>query len=86
MVFSISLLLQTRIATVSVSDASTNVSDCAHAWFAGFWFAAEYAPQAYLQSDLQMFAQNYSTDLLGKEPIVVSIDGGKHLFSGPRHV
>ncbi|KAG1881010.1 peptidase S8/S53 domain-containing protein [Suillus subluteus] len=36
----------------------------------------EYTPQAYLQSDLQMFAMNYSTDLLGKEPVMVSIDGG----------
>jgi tripeptidyl-peptidase-1 len=36
----------------------------------------EYTPQAYLQSDLQMFAMNYSTDLLGLEPIMVSIDGG----------
>ncbi|KAH0829150.1 peptidase S8/S53 domain-containing protein [Lanmaoa asiatica] len=36
----------------------------------------EYTPQAYLQSDLQMFAQNYSTDLIGKEPYLVLIDGG----------
>ncbi|KAG1818301.1 peptidase S8/S53 domain-containing protein [Suillus variegatus] len=36
----------------------------------------EYTPQAYLQSDLQMFAMNYSTDLIGKEPVMVSIDGG----------
>ncbi|KAG2137293.1 peptidase S8/S53 domain-containing protein [Suillus cothurnatus] len=36
----------------------------------------EYTPQAYLQTDLQMFAMNFSTDLIGKEPIMVSIDGG----------
>ncbi|KAG1746464.1 peptidase S8/S53 domain-containing protein [Suillus lakei] len=36
----------------------------------------EYTPQAYLQTDLQMFAMNYSTDLIGKEPYMVSIDGG----------
>ncbi|KAH7883231.1 peptidase S8/S53 domain-containing protein [Phlebopus sp. FC_14] len=36
----------------------------------------EYTPQAYLQSDLQMFAMNYSQDLIGKEPYMVSIDGG----------
>ncbi|KAF8554934.1 hypothetical protein OG21DRAFT_1484296 [Imleria badia] len=36
----------------------------------------EYTPLAYLQSDLQMFAKNYSTDLIGKEPYLVSIDGG----------
>ncbi|EGO00781.1 hypothetical protein SERLA73DRAFT_167028 [Serpula lacrymans var. lacrymans S7.3] len=36
----------------------------------------EYTPQAYLQSDLQLFAQNYSQDLIGKEPYMVSIDGG----------
>lgn len=41
----------------------------------------EYTPNAYLQSDVQMFAQNYSTDLIGKEPYLVSIDGGKALFS-----
>ena len=55
---------------------------CAHVCFVGC-FPVEYTPQAYLQSDLQMFAQNYSTDLIGKEPHSVSIDGGKHLFSGP---
>ncbi|KAG2032913.1 Pro-kumamolisin, activation domain-containing protein [Suillus americanus] len=32
----------------------------------------EYTPQAYLQSDLKMFAMNYSTDLLGKEPVMVN--------------
>ncbi|KAF8841683.1 hypothetical protein BDN67DRAFT_900913 [Paxillus ammoniavirescens] len=36
----------------------------------------EYTPQAYLQSDLQMFAMNFSADLIGKEPYMVSIDGG----------
>ena len=46
----------------------------------------EYTPQAYLQSDLQMFARNYSTDLIGKEPYLVSIDGGKDLFSGSMRV
>jgi tripeptidyl-peptidase-1 len=39
----------------------------------------EYTPQAYLQTDLQMFAMNYSTDLIGKEPYMVSIDGGDWL-------
>ena len=86
MVFYIALLLQTRTATVSVSGC---FHECfliyAHVCFVGF-FPAEYTPQAYLQSDLQMFAQNYSTDLIGKEPYLVSIDGGKHLLSGPRVV
>ncbi|KAN0081321.1 Peptidase S8/S53 domain containing protein [Tylopilus felleus] len=36
----------------------------------------EYTPQAYLKSDLELFAQNFSADLLGKEPRLVSIDGG----------
>ncbi|KAF8435036.1 peptidase S8/S53 domain-containing protein [Boletus edulis BED1] len=36
----------------------------------------EYTPQAYLDSDLQMFARNYSADLIGKKPYLVSIDGG----------
>ncbi|KAG8221268.1 peptidase S8/S53 domain-containing protein [Butyriboletus roseoflavus] len=36
----------------------------------------EYTPQAYLQSDLQLFAKHFSKDLIGKEPYVVSIDGG----------
>lgn len=36
----------------------------------------EYTPQAFVQSDLQMFAKNFSTDLLGKSPVLVSIDGG----------
>lgn len=49
-------------------------------------FAVEYTPQAYLQSDMQMFAQNYSEDLIGKEPYLVSIDGGKALFFGTRHM
>ena len=45
-----------------------------------FCFIAEYTPQAYLKSDLEMFARNYSTDLIGKEPKMVSIDGGEILF------
>ncbi|KAL4071280.1 peptidase S8/S53 domain-containing protein [Scleroderma yunnanense] len=36
----------------------------------------EYTPQAYVQSDLQLFAKNYSQDLIGKSPNLVSIDGG----------
>ena len=64
--------------------ASTNFSDLCSCVVCCCCFAVEYTPQAYLQSDLQMFAQNYSTDLLGKEPNLVSIDGGRYLFSGPR--
>ncbi|EIW80494.1 subtilisin-like protein [Coniophora puteana RWD-64-598 SS2] len=37
----------------------------------------EYTPQAYVQSDLEMFAQNFSSDLAGASPQVVSIDGGE---------
>ncbi|KAG1727654.1 peptidase S8/S53 domain-containing protein [Suillus paluster] len=36
----------------------------------------EYTPQAYLQSDLDMFAKNFSTGLEGVSPTMVSIDGG----------
>ncbi|KAF8148410.1 peptidase S8/S53 domain-containing protein [Crassisporium funariophilum] len=36
----------------------------------------EYTPQAYLQSDLDTFARNFSKDLVGKSPKLVSIDGG----------
>lgn len=36
----------------------------------------EYTPQSFLQSDLQMFAKNFSTDLIGESPVLVSIDGG----------
>lgn len=36
----------------------------------------EYTPQSFVQSDLQMFARNFSTDLIGKTPMLVSIDGG----------
>jgi tripeptidyl-peptidase-1 len=36
----------------------------------------EYTPQAYLQSDLQKFSQQYAPDLNGKSPVLVSIDGG----------
>ncbi|KAF8963500.1 peptidase S8/S53 domain-containing protein [Flammula alnicola] len=36
----------------------------------------EYTPQAYLQSDLDMFNKNFSTALVGKSPKLVSIDGG----------
>ena len=42
--------------------------------------AVEYTPQAYLSSDLQLFAETFSADLLGKEPNLVSIDGGKDLL------
>jgi tripeptidyl-peptidase-1 len=36
----------------------------------------EYSPQAYLQTDLDRFYKNFSTDLVGTEPKFVSIDGG----------
>jgi tripeptidyl-peptidase-1 len=36
----------------------------------------EYSPQAYVQSDLDMFAKNFSTGLEGVSPTLVSIDGG----------
>ncbi|KAG6381961.1 peptidase S8/S53 domain-containing protein [Boletus reticuloceps] len=34
----------------------------------------EYTPNSYVQRDLQMFARNYSADLIGKEPNLVWID------------
>lgn len=36
----------------------------------------EYTPQAYLQSDLDLFFANFSSSLVGKSPEFVSIDGG----------
>ncbi|EGO00779.1 hypothetical protein SERLA73DRAFT_159455 [Serpula lacrymans var. lacrymans S7.3] len=36
----------------------------------------EYTPQAFVQSDINMFASSYAPDLNGKAPVVVSIDGG----------
>lgn len=36
----------------------------------------EYSPQAYVQSDLDLFAKNFSTGLEGVSPTLVSIDGG----------
>ncbi|KIJ15541.1 hypothetical protein PAXINDRAFT_99416 [Paxillus involutus ATCC 200175] len=36
----------------------------------------EYTPQAYVQSDLNIFATNFSQGLVGVAPQVVSIDGG----------
>ncbi|KZT22937.1 subtilisin-like protein [Neolentinus lepideus HHB14362 ss-1] len=36
----------------------------------------EYTPQAYLQSDLDLFFKNFSTNQVGKSPVEVSIDGG----------
>jgi tripeptidyl-peptidase-1 len=36
----------------------------------------EYTPQAYLQSDLDLFYKNFSSSLVGLKPKVVSIDGG----------
>ncbi|PPQ68887.1 hypothetical protein CVT25_009010 [Psilocybe cyanescens] len=36
----------------------------------------EYTPQAYVQSDLDKFHANFSTALVGKQPKMVSIDGG----------
>lgn len=38
--------------------------------------AVEYTPQAFLQPDLELFFQNFSTSQALKEPIMVSIDGG----------
>ncbi|KAH9474907.1 Aorsin [Psilocybe cubensis] len=36
----------------------------------------EYTPQAYVQSDLDKFHSNFSSALVGKQPKLVSIDGG----------
>jgi tripeptidyl-peptidase-1 len=36
----------------------------------------EYTPQAYLQPDLDMFQSNFSEDLVGVAPHMISIDGG----------
>jgi len=45
----------------------------------------EYTPGAYLQSDLDMFAKNFSTGLEGVSPILTSIDGGNfHKFFAQR--
>lgn len=41
----------------------------------------EYTPQSYLQDDLNMFARNFSSDLCGKSPVLVSIDGGMYARS-----
>ena len=81
-VFSTSLFVPTRTASVSVSGCfcKTNLSWAHIRFIRCCCSTVEYTPQAYLQSDLQMFAQNYSTDLIGKEPYLVSIDGGKDLF------
>ena len=37
----------------------------------------EYTPQAYLQSDLDMFFANFSPSLVGKSPDFISMDGGQ---------
>lgn len=37
----------------------------------------EYTPEAYLQTDLDMFFGNFSPTLYGRSPFMVSIDGGK---------
>ncbi|KAF9222476.1 subtilisin-like protein [Gyrodon lividus] len=36
----------------------------------------EYTPQSYNQTDLNLFAKNFSSDLYGVSPTMVSIDGG----------
>ncbi|KIK97958.1 hypothetical protein PAXRUDRAFT_135153 [Paxillus rubicundulus Ve08.2h10] len=36
----------------------------------------EYTPQSYRQDDLNLFARNFSADLYGVSPTMVSIDGG----------
>jgi tripeptidyl-peptidase-1 len=41
----------------------------------------EYTPQSYVQSDLDMFAKNFSTGLEGVSPTMISIDGGSILTS-----
>ncbi|KAH7913799.1 peptidase S8/S53 domain-containing protein [Hygrophoropsis aurantiaca] len=38
-----------------------------------------YAPESYRQKDLDMFAKQYATGLVGKSPKQVSIDGGKQI-------
>jgi hypothetical protein len=37
----------------------------------------EYTPQAYIQSDLNLFFNSYSPAQVGTSPVLASIDGGK---------
>ncbi|KAJ8579660.1 subtilisin-like protein [Rhizopogon salebrosus TDB-379] len=71
-----------------VQDILDQLEDCLSTLY-GLWYepvatektAVEYAAQAYVQSDLDIFATNFSTGLEGASPTLVSIDGGK--FSKP---
>jgi len=45
--------------------------------FMFFFTTVEYTPQAYIQSDLDMFNAMFSPDLVGQSPTLVSIAGGK---------
>ena len=42
-----------------------------------FFTTVEYTPQAYIQSDLDMFNTMFSPALVGESPTLVSIAGGK---------
>ncbi|KAF9495245.1 hypothetical protein BDN71DRAFT_1506993 [Pleurotus eryngii] len=46
----------------------------------------EYTPQAYLQSDIDMFHFNYSREIMGKTPNIISIDGGESTLITHRSV
>ncbi|TFK41781.1 peptidase S8/S53 domain-containing protein [Crucibulum laeve] len=41
-----------------------------------FGIVVEYTPQAYTKADLNLFARNFSSNLIGKYPKLVSVDGG----------
>lgn len=46
-------------------------------------FTVEYTPQAYRQSDLDLFAEEFAPDLKGKSPDVIAVDGGTILQLHP---
>ena len=44
------------------------------------WYIAEFTPGAYVPSDLDNFGKAYAPDIVGKRPMLVSIDGGQYHF------
>lgn len=73
--FFMSRLFPRRIAMVLVSTVMSSNELCLKLR------VAEYTPQSYRQDDLNMFAQNFSSDLFGVSPVMYSIDGGMYTGS-----
>ena len=70
-----SFRIRTLSLSVSAMPPQQEIEDLPHP------ILVEYTPQAYVESDLDMFFRNFSPSQVGQRPVLNSIDGGERLCS-----